>query len=222
MSETQNEHIQLAMNGGEKFIPTVGMVDGYCEKTNTVYEFQRCFWHGCPRCYTADRINPVLQRDMCELQRTTELKNQKIRELGYNFAEIYECDLTRNTDFKKVNNVEIVTPLNPRDAFFGGRTNVTKFKYDFKDNEKGKYVDFVSLYPTVQFFKTYPVGHPTKILNPITYDSKWFGFIKCKVDPPRNLYHPVLPAQMQCGKSEKLLIISVMQNLYRTSTTNPM
>ena len=40
MSETQNEHIQHAMNGGEKFISTVGMVDGYCEKTNMIYEFQ--------------------------------------------------------------------------------------------------------------------------------------------------------------------------------------
>ena len=23
-------------------------VDGYHQKTNTVYEFQGCFWHGCP------------------------------------------------------------------------------------------------------------------------------------------------------------------------------
>ena len=63
----------------------------------------------------------------------------------------------------------------------------------------------MSLYPTVNYFRTYPVGHPTKILNPVTYDSKWFGFIKCKVDPPDNLYHPVLPVRTHCEKSEKLL-----------------
>ena len=57
---------------------------------------------------------------------------------------------------------EMLKPLNPRDAFFGGRTNVTKLTYDFKEGEKGKYVDFVSLYPTVQFYKDYPVGHPKK------------------------------------------------------------
>ena len=145
---------------------------------------------------------------MGELQNKTKIKNKKITDLGYNLIEVYECELTKNSDFKKwikVNNVEIVTPLNPRVAFFGGRTNVTKLKYEFKDNEKGCYVDFVSLYPTVQYFKTYPVGHPTKILNPISYDSKWFGFIKCKIDPPRNLYHPVLPVRTMCGKSEKLL-----------------
>ena len=66
-------------------------------------------------------------------------------------------------------------------------------------------MDFVSLYPTVQYFKTYPVGHRTKISNLITYDKKWFGFVKCKIDPLRNLYHPVLPVRRMCKKSEKFL-----------------
>ena len=98
-----------------------------------------------------------------------------------------------------------MTPLNPRDAFFGGQTNVTKLKYDFKPDEKGRYVDFVSLYPTVNFFKEYPVGHPTKIYNPKCHDSNWHGFIQCKIEPPRGLYHPVLPVRLKCGKAIKLL-----------------
>ena len=73
---------------------------------------------------------------------------------------------------------EFVGPLNPRDAFFGGRT-ITKLTYDFKEGEKGKYVDFVSLYPTVQYYKRYPVGHATKLLEPQSFDKHWFGFIKC-------------------------------------------
>ena len=208
ISDTQNVYIQHALNGGEHVIPKVGKVDGFCKDTNTAYEFQGCFWHGCEKCYTENTINPFNQVEMGELKKRTHIKNQKIKDQGYNLVEVYECELGKNTNFKKwakANDVEIVTPLNPRDAFFGGRTNVTKLKYDFKDNEKGRYVDFVSLYPTVQYFKTYPVGHPTKILNPISYDNKWFGFIKCKVDPPDNLYHPVLPVRTHCGKSEKLL-----------------
>ena len=58
ISGTENVYIQHAINGGEHFIPAVGKVDGYCEQTNTVYEFQGCFWHGCPKCYTEDRITP--------------------------------------------------------------------------------------------------------------------------------------------------------------------
>ena len=92
-SEIDNVYIQHAMNGGKHFIRTVGLVDGYYEKTNTVYEFQGCFWHGRPKCYTSDRINPVKQQDMTELRRTTEHKNNKIRSLGYNLVEIYEYEL---------------------------------------------------------------------------------------------------------------------------------
>ena len=62
---------------------------------------------------------------MTELERTTGLKNQRIRDLGYNFVEVYECGLSKNPGFKKWyknNTIGIVTLLNPRDAFFGGRT----------------------------------------------------------------------------------------------------
>ena len=111
------------MNGGEHTIPTVGEVDGYCAQTNTVYKFQGCFWHECKKCYTEDQINSVNQLDMVELQRATQRKNKRIRELGYNLVEVYECEILKNTAFKKyckTNNVELVTPLNSRDAFFGG------------------------------------------------------------------------------------------------------
>jgi len=73
----------------------------------------------------------------------------------------------------------------------GRRTNATKLLYDFKVNECGRYVDFCSLYPTVQFYKKYPIGHPLKIFEPEKYDKKWYGLIKCKVLPPKKLYHPV-------------------------------
>ena len=96
-----NEYIQHAMNGGEHFIPTVRLVDGFCKKTNTVYEFQGCFWHRCQRFYTSDRINPVNQCDMLELQASTERKNQRIRALGYNLVEVYECEVQKNSAFKK-------------------------------------------------------------------------------------------------------------------------
>ena len=216
------------MNGDEHSIPTVGKVDGFCKKTNTVYEFQGCFWHGCPRCYTEDRINPVNQRDMLELQRTTERKNQRTCDLGYTLVEVYECELRKDVAFKKyvkTNTVDIVTQLNPRDAFYGGRTNVTKLTYEFKENEYGQYVDFVSLYPTVNFFKEYPIGHPVKIHNPRTYDSKWFGFVQYKIEAPRGLYHPVLPVQLQCGKADKLLFplcrsCAVAQHQGRCEHTN--
>ena len=213
LSQKHRIKIQHALNGGEKKLECLKgklRIDGFCEATNTVYEFQGCFWHGCKKCFDSDTINSKNQIDMRTLHRRTMEKNNKITSAGYNLVEIYECDLLRNTKFKSFmqsNSHDVVEPLNPRDAFFGGRTNITKLTYDFKKNESaaGGYVDFVSLYPTVQFFEKYPCGHPTKIFNPKRFDENWFGFIKCKVNPPRGLYHPVLPQKILCGKSKKLL-----------------
>ena len=186
MSETTKTTIEHALNGGEYLIEGVGRVDGYCEATNTAYEFQGCFWHGCSTCCSGDTINTRNQIDMAELNKRTLAKNKKIEELGYNLVTVYECELTQ--DFKKwdkANPREFVGPLNPRDSFFGGRTNVSKLKYDFKEGEKGQYVDYVSLYPTVQYFKRYSVGHPNKITDPSLlkkFDKEWFGLIKCNVE----------------------------------------
>ena len=201
-----NTNIRHALNGGETNLEGVGRVDGFCKETNTAYEFQGCFWHGCKKCYSDDTINTMNQIDMLTLRSRTETKNGKIRAAGYALVEKYECDL--NKDYKKFASTwdrDIVTPLNPRDAFFGGRTNVTKLTYDFKKEEKGHYVDFVSLYPTVQYYKKYPIGHPTKIIEPSKFNTEWFGFIKCRVLPPKRLYHPVLPVKTKCGDAEKLL-----------------
>jgi len=37
-----------------------------------------------------------------------------------------------------------------------------KLIYDFKSKGVKKYIDAVSLYPTVIYYDRYPVGHPTK------------------------------------------------------------
>ena len=64
-------------------------------------------------------------------------------------------------------------------------------------------MDFCSLYPTVQHYQKYPIGHPTKIFNPDKHDKSWYGLIKCKVVPPRNLYHPVLPQRIKVVHKER-------------------
>ena len=38
-------HIQHVRNGGEKRIGMYSL-DGYCQETNTAYEYQGCYWHG--------------------------------------------------------------------------------------------------------------------------------------------------------------------------------
>ena len=211
MSKAKNLNIQHALNGGEKKLTIddkTYKVDGFCKETNTVYEFYGCFWHGCPNCYKPNIINTKNQKDMGTLNDLTIEKRENIKSAGYNYVSTYECQLNKNKEFQKFAkdfDQEIVEPLNPRDCFYGGRTNTTKLLYDFKENECGRYVDFCSLYPSVQFSKKYPIGHPTKIFKPEKYDKSWYGLIKCKVVPPRQLYHPVLPQRIKVDNYEKLI-----------------
>jgi len=88
-------------------------------------------------------------------------------------------------------------------AFFGGRTNATKLYHKVKKNANGQpkekisYVDVCSLYPYVNKYGSYPIGHPkiiTENFKSITKGKKPYeGLICCTVIPPKNLLHPVLP-----------------------------
>ena len=49
ISEKEDLYIKHVRNGGEKRVGHYSL-DGYCEETNTAYEFQGCFWHGKDIC----------------------------------------------------------------------------------------------------------------------------------------------------------------------------
>ena len=123
---------------------------------------------------------------MGDLYEKTKERSKQIIDAGFNLIEMWEC---KQLKFKSVTK-DIVEPLNPRDAFYGGRKNASKHKVQ---NKILLYIDVCSLYPTLQYFDYYLVGHPKKIQKPKIYDKGWHGLIKCKILPPKKLYHPVLP-----------------------------
>ena len=73
--------------------------------------------------------------------------------------------------------LDVVEPPKIRhDGFHGERCEPIKLIYDFKNKKvKGKYIDVVSLYPTVMYYDRYPTGHPIKISKPKQHDNNWFG-----------------------------------------------
>ncbi|CAH1103834.1 unnamed protein product [Psylliodes chrysocephalus] len=208
----QFTNVRHALNGGEVHI-CGSKVDGYDKVTNTVYQFHGCFWHGCPKCFTPSTVNNVNFDTMEDLFEKTSRRSQQLKEGGYNLVEIWECDWLKSKEFKKTEPVKMMEPLKPRESFFGGRTNASKLRVTGK---KCRYIDVVSLYPSVQFYDYYPVGHPTKIFNPTEYNPEWFGLVKCTVLPPQKLYHPVLP--VKTTKLTFALCRSCMEN--ETETCN--
>ena len=198
--------IRSAMNEGEfSIVGTKYHVDGYDPQSRTCYEYNGCFWHGCRSCFPNrdEKHQRLGERSMEAARKDTEKKKQALLKRGYQVKEIWACEW----DLEKQNNEEcqdyvktlqFVEPLNPRQAFFGGRTNATKLYHQCKADEQIEYADIVSEYPTVLKYRDFPAKHPQILLEPGTTDiNQWFGMVKCKVLPPRKLYHPVLPVHAE-------------------------
>ena len=198
----QQQSLQHARNAGEYCIPGTNFhVDGFDASTNTIYEFHGCFWHGCPRCFPIRHESHLrhYDRTMQDVYETTQQRIQQFRELGYHVVEMWECDWSRLKDTSLdirtyLGTLDFTEPLNPRDAFCGGRTNAVKLYHHVTPSQQIHYIDVTSLYPWVNKTCVYPKGHPRVIFNPGHTDiSFYFGLVQCKVLPPRHLYHPVLP-----------------------------
>lgn len=78
-----------------------------------------------------------------------------------------------------------------------GRTNATKLYHKTKPNEAIRYVDICSLYPYVNKYGRYPIGHPiifSENFAKVDIDHQPYeGLMKIDILPPRQMYHPVLP-----------------------------
>ena len=169
-------------------------VDGFYEETNTVYEFYGCVFHGCPLCFDGKNDHPFHSvQKMGDVYDETIQREKRLRDLGYNVKTIWEHDFRKLREMDEVQHFldtfDIVTDLEPSDAFFGSLVNGFKLFWEAKDDETIEYVDFTSLYPFVNKTKKYPIGHPVIIRENFEDISNYFGLVKC------NLYHPVLPVR---------------------------
>ena len=91
---------------------------------------------------------------------------------------------------------ELVPPLEPRDAFFGGRTGATTLYAKAAEEEEISYVDFTSLYPSINKYGTYLVHFPEIFYNPADQNIfHYFGIAQVDILAPERLFHPVLPVR---------------------------
>ncbi|KAG8240167.1 hypothetical protein J437_LFUL019381, partial [Ladona fulva] len=131
-------------------------VDGLHEKI--VFEFHGCFFHGCPSCFPnrSESIANSPHETMGTRYEATVKKTERLRENGYEVVEMWECTLDRLVrengavyDFIKTNPLFTDSPIDPRDAFFGGRTNCVRMfhKAEVESGELICYLDVCSLYP---------------------------------------------------------------------------
>ena len=204
----QTMHIKLrhARNGGEVYLNDAKVwADGYYEDYNGkhVFAFMGCFFHGCNKCYTLSTRNPRLKQSMGDLYRNTQRWIETVNIFKYHLTVMWECQwdsyLECHPDDKEIiNALGISSPLDPRDALYGGRCETFCLHAVGKEVDQIKYCDVQSLYPYVCKIGRYPVGHAECITgidlqNMGTDVKQFFGIIKCNVTPPRGLFIPLLP-----------------------------
>ena len=99
---------------------------------------------GCPKCYkNRETVNPINQKTMGELYEDTVSKIIYLEAYGLEVEQLWECELReeleKNEEMKQhFEEHEIVDPLQPRDAFYGGRTNAAKLFHVCQGNQKIK------------------------------------------------------------------------------------
>jgi len=67
------------------------------------------------------------------------------------------------------------SPINIRDALYGGRTDATKTYYRVKQGVEIRYVDVISLYPYILRYGKFLVGHPKVYVGEECPLTVWIG-----------------------------------------------
>ncbi|GAV09635.1 hypothetical protein RvY_19139 [Ramazzottius varieornatus] len=174
-------------------------VDGFDNDTSTVYEFYGCLHHGHDTHTRPETVHPWLKQSMGDLFRRTMARERQIIQLGYRVKSIWECEFDRlmKSDAglrRELDSAVIVTRLEPRASLYGGRVNGTVLHHRCRAGEEIHYRDVISEYPFVNKTKRYPVGKHTVITRNFVDDvTAYFGLLKIKILPPRDLWIPVLP-----------------------------
>jgi Zn finger protein HypA/HybF involved in hydrogenase expression len=82
------------------------VVDGYNPNTNTIYEFYGDYWHGNPKTFKTEDINPSVDKKFGDLYNETILREQVLNSLGYNLVTIWESDFYASSSGQSVNQTE--------------------------------------------------------------------------------------------------------------------
>jgi len=92
----REKHIHHMMCGhsGERWIEGAP-VDGYHNKTKTIFQYHGCPWHGCRRCFPQehDKIIGKGDKTLEERFKATTEHTATLRKAGYQVIEAWECEV---------------------------------------------------------------------------------------------------------------------------------
>ena len=183
-------------------IPITGMFE------KNIFIFHPCYDHGCKFCYRGNQRNFRSSKTFNECYLQNNQYENELRKKGYNVISIWEHEWIKIKETptflkwyeKNVFEIEENLPLDPREAYKGGVSEL----YKFSVKNEIQMVDFVSQYPTSLLGISYspytdekiewflPTGCSRRVKPDLFQLSEKLAIIKCKILPPRQLYAPFL------------------------------
>ena len=98
VARKENITIKHRMNNQNKEVYIAQYpVDGFFASTNTVYEFNGCYYHG-HECKLTKHCNAKWRQRQQDLENRTIAKRQYLETQGYNVIEIRECEYKRDIE----------------------------------------------------------------------------------------------------------------------------
>uniref|UniRef100_A0A914P579 DNA-directed DNA polymerase n=1 Tax=Meloidogyne incognita TaxID=6306 RepID=A0A914P579_MELIC len=186
-------------------------LDGFIKEKNIAIEFLGCAWHGHDCLY---RPHEICLNGKTALYNQDKL-NERIKlleEQDIKTKIIWECNVYKKLEIDPemklfFDALPDIGPLFPRDSFHGGRTGPLALKCNLEGNLEETFeiscYDVVSLYPAVNFYADYPIGHPEVLeLNKEVHWTKhedlhpYRGIFKLFIIPPDDLFIPVIPERI--------------------------
>lgn len=104
--DTDVQHVKSSEDGEKRIDGTRFHADGfikeYNHKQNIVIEFHGCYYHGCPQCLPQrDDLQHSKSSSTNEmLYSKTSDRTERIRKIGYNVVEVWECEAERIVNLK--------------------------------------------------------------------------------------------------------------------------
>ena len=95
VSSRSGRIIRHQSNGREKRVGKL-LVDGWCAKTRTAYQFHGCYFHGCPKCYDHEETNTLNGKTMGTLLADTKKHTTYLRR-HVKVVEMWECQWKRES-----------------------------------------------------------------------------------------------------------------------------
>lgn len=123
-------------HGLDRVIKLDGFVDRGAGRRPLALEFYGCAWHGCPECFK-DRKRICANGKTAEMNYEGTIEREQVIKRSMDLHAVWECKVHEQLKTDKqmkdfFSNTESYGPIDPRDAYFGGRTGPLRMVCDLE------------------------------------------------------------------------------------------